>query len=197
MQLKYILFSIFIFISTNAFADAGVVVSNEFPSDKLMLENHIYKNAAFFENLGVYSGTINAIAIYENIPSYCDPGYYLPENTNECVICDENHYCVGGENAIMEPCPDGLVSPRGTSVADNCGKIMRVGEDMIYLTQTQQTTPALAVKMDGKIYYAKTTPISSGAKPMNINTTHSLRTMIDGVEYSIHDNTIGMELIND
>ncbi len=183
-----------IFATANVFAGVdGVVVLNEFPSDKLMLENHVYKNAAVFENLGVYSGTINAIAIYENLPSYCAPGYYLPENTTECVICDENYYCVGGENAVMSPCPDGLVSPVGTTVADNCGKIMRVGEDMLYLTQTQQTHPALAVKMDGKIYYAKTTPISMGVKPMNINTTHSLRTMIDGVEYSIHDNTISGE----
>ena len=74
-----------------------------------MLENHIYKNAAVFENLGVYAVSIYAIARYRDIPSFCDAGYYFSENTNECVICDENHYWVGGENAVMKPCTDGFV----------------------------------------------------------------------------------------
>ena len=180
-------------LSGNCFADdGGLIVSNEFPDDGLMLENYVYKHAAVFENLGVYSGTVNAIAVYENVPIECNPGYYLPENNTECVICAENHFCSGGvnENATMESCPDGLVSPVGTTVADNCGKIMYIGEDVLFLTQTQQTHPALAVKMDDTVYYAKVTPVSSGAKPMNIGTTYSLRTMLDDVEYSIHDNTV-------
>lgn len=190
LQLKYILFSIFIFISTNAFADAGVVVSNEFPSDKLMLENHIYKNAAFFENLGVYSGTINAIAIYENTPSFCDAGYYLPENTNECVMCDENHYCVGGENAIKQKCPDSLVAPIGAKTSGECGRIMHMGDDIIYLTRDKQTTPALAVQIGNDVYYAKMAPVNDGVKPMNKNTANSFKTELHDIEYYIYDNTI-------
>lgn len=191
MQLRYARFLMLILISANAFAGVdSVVVSNEFPSDGLMLENHVYKNAAVFENIGVYDGTIYAKAIYENIPRYCDPGYYIPENATKCVICVENHYCIGGENATMQPCSEGLVSPVGTVSADNCGKIMRVGEDMLYLTQTQQTTPALAVRIDGKIYYAKIEPLTEDKNQMNNTTNTSLRTKIDGVEYYIHDNTI-------
>ena len=178
-------------MSTNAFAEgASLTILNEFPSDKLMLENHIYKNAAVFENLGVYSGTINAIAIYENIPSFCDAGYYFSENTNECVICDENHYCVGGENAVMKPCPDGLVSPRGTISAGECGKKFHVGEDIMYITAEKTTTPALAFKFDNKIYYAKMAPVSDGVKHMNINTTRSLKILYKNVEYYIYDNTV-------
>lgn len=178
-------------LPTNTFAGMPKpFVSDLFPSDGLMLENHVYKNAAIFENLGIYSGTIYATAIYENVSSYCEPGYFFSSDVAECVICDENHYCVGGENAVMESCPDGLISPTGTVVADNCGKLMRIGDGMLYLTQTQQTTPALAVRIDGKVYYAKTTPVSDGEKSMNINTEYSMRTKIDGVEYSIHDNTI-------
>ena len=190
MKARNTLFFLLVFISTNAFADVGVVVSNEFPSDKLMLENHIYKNAAVFENLGVYDGTIYAIARYRDVPSYCDPGYYLPENTTECVICDENHYCVGGENAVMEPCPDGLVSPRGTISAGECGKKFHVGEDIMYITAEKTTTPALAFKFDNKIYYAKMAPVSDGVKHMNINTTRSLKMLYKNVEYYIYDNTV-------
>ncbi len=183
------LFLLLVFISTNAFADVGVVVSNEFPSDKLMLENHIYKNAAVFEILGVYSGTVYAKARYRDIPSFCDAGYYFSENTTECVICDENHYCVGGENAVMEHCPDGLVSPRGTISAGECGKKFHVGEDIMYITAEKTTTPALAFKFDNKIYYAKMTPVSDGKKTMNANTTKSFHVLHNGKEYTVHDAT--------
>lgn len=114
--------------------------------------------------------------------SECEAGYY--SSSNGCVICEENHYCTGGQNSIMQSCSTGLVAPEGTVSADHCGKIMLVGEDVLYLTQTQQTTPALAVKVDGKTYYAKTTPISQIEQPAE----HFLRTKIDGIEYSIHDN---------
>ncbi len=118
--------------------------------------------------------------------SECEPGYYLPQDSDTCAICEENNYCVGGANPIMQPCPTGLVSPTGTISSDNCGKKMLVGKDVLYLTQKQQTTPALAVKIDGKVYYAKTTPLSQIEQPAG----HFLRTRIDGVEYSIHDNTV-------
>ncbi len=191
MRLKCWIFLLVGSITTNAFAGTmGQFISDLFPSDGLMLENHVYKNAAIFENLGVYSGTVYATAIYENVSSYCEPGFFFSTDTSECVICDENHYCVGGENAVMESCPDGLISPTGTVVADNCGKLIRIGDGMLYLTQTQQTTPALAVRVDGKVYYAKTTPVSEGEKSMSANTEYSMRTKIDGIEYSIHDNTI-------
>lgn len=194
MKNRYASLLLSCFVSCNCFADTGgVFMSNEFPANKLMQENHIYKNAAVFENMGVYSGTVYAKARYRDAPRYCDPGHYLPDNTTECVICAANHFCLGGENAVMEPCPDGLVAPTGTTVADHCGKIMRVGEDSLYLTSIKQTSPALAVRMDAKIYYAKMTPISKGERLMNVNATQSLRSMVEGTEYSIHDNTIQEE----
>ena len=118
--------------------------------------------------------------------SGCQPGYYSSQDSAECTICEENHYCIGGENSTMKSCPPGLVAPVGTVSADECGKIMRIGEKVLYLTQKRQTIPALAVKIDDNIYYAKTTPVSQIEQP----TKHFLRTRIDGIEYSIHDNTI-------
>ncbi len=128
---------------------------------------------------------------------HCDAGYYLPANSIECQLCSENHYCDGGDYIIsaeqdagIELCPDGVMSPEGTSGANGCGKILHVGDNIIYLTTVQETTPALAVRLENEVYYARTTPVSEGAKPMNKDTTESLRVKIDGIEYSIHDNTI-------
>jgi hypothetical protein len=127
----------------------------------------------------------------------CPAGEYLPANGTACSVCPENNYCVGNTfdypkafaQGITE-CPAGLVSPQGTTSAGTCGKIMYVDNTKLYLTKEKQTTPALAVKIDGVVYYAKTTPVSGGAKPMSNTTTKSLRTKIDGIEYSIHDNTV-------
>lgn len=180
---------IFAFISVNVFADNGsVIVSNEFPNDGVMLENHVYKNSATFRNLGIYDGTINAVAIYENIS--CEPGYYLPENVENCTKCAENHYCIGG-TAGMESCPDGLVAPIGTKSAELCGKKIYFGEDYIYLTSVKQTSPAMAVQIGDKTYYAKASPVESdGKKKMNIDAAHSLEMLFNEIEYSIYDNTI-------
>lgn len=137
-----------------------------------------------------WAGATKDVTLYaqwEIIPnSGCQPGYYSSQDSGECTICEENHYCIGGENSTMKSCPSGLVAPVGTVSANECGKIMRIGENVLYLTQKQQTTPALAVKIDDKIYYAKTTPVSQIEQP----TKHFLRTRIDGIEYSIHDNAI-------
>lgn len=123
----------------------------------------------------------------------CVPGKYVAANTHYCSECPENSYCIGGTFDAplsvaqgIKACPTGLVSPQGTISSGGCGKIMHVGEDVLYLTSEQQTTPALAVKLEGKVYYAKMTP---GAKAINEATNTSLRTRVDGVEYSIHDNT--------
>lgn len=130
---------------------------------------------------------------------YCNEGYYLPANSSTCEICQADHWCSGGDltpadtDVGMENCPDGLVAPAGTSDVGGCGKIMRIDNDVLYLTQNRQTTPALAVRLDGVVYYAKTTPVSQGVIRMNENATGSLRTNIDGIEYSIHDNTVGSE----
>ena len=127
---------------------------------------------------------------------HCDAGYYLPANSLVCERCQNNYYCPGGDltpadaDVGINECPAGLVAPAGTADIGNCGKVMRIGNNVLYLTQTRQTTPALAARIDGVVYYARTTPVSNGLRHINENTTDYLRTNIDGTEYSIHDNTV-------
>jgi len=124
----------------------------------------------------------------------CPAGKYLPAHATDCEICSENNYCTGGvfyypraANQGITPCADGLVAPEGTKAANLCGKIMHIGEDVLYLTSERQTMPALAVKLNGKVYYAKMT---NGAVPINGTTSTYLETIVDGNTYTIHDNTV-------
>ena len=56
-----------IWVACPAFAE-------NFPNDGYMLENKTYDNAATYENMGVDSGSVDAVAEYANCPtnSYCD-----------------------------------------------------------------------------------------------------------------------------
>lgn len=178
-----------IIVSANAFADDGEV---------LFAPNSVIPNGCNFANLGAYNGPIEMVAVYQDDKITCDPGFYLPANSVECAICPENNYCLGNEEFTKDettsqginPCPTGLVSPSGTAEIGGCGIIMHVGDDILYLTSAQQTHPAMAVRVDGAIYYAKMTPVADGAQPVNSNTTTQMHVMMDNVEYTVHDNTI-------
>ena len=184
---KKLVFLLFFAVSANAFAGP----------DDLFLPNTVIANGCVVPSTGGYAPTIRMTAVYRDVVVSvynCDPGYYLPLAATECAICDTDSFCPGGEYSFSEtqnggitPCPNNLVSPKGTATAGGCGKILHVGDDIIYLTQEKQTAPALAVRINGSVFYAKT---SSGAKPMHENTHKVLRLKINGVEYSIHDNTI-------
>jgi len=198
VKVRNTLFLLFISISTNAFAEgSSFTISDSFPENKLMQENHVYKNSAVFENLGVYEGNITAIAIYkdaENDSYHCDAGYYLPKDATECALCKPDSYCEGGdydynetENQGIEDCPDNMVALAGNADVGGCVKIMRFGEDTMYLTQTKQTSPAFAITIGDKVFYGRMTPVAEGVKSITAGTTRSLHVLYNDVEYTIHD----------
>ena len=74
------------------------------------------------------------IKVYANSPAYvddtdgldvcdCAPGYYY--DTDSCVLCQENNYCVGGDTstAVQTSCNSvgaNTVSDAGSDSADDC-----------------------------------------------------------------------------
>ena len=54
----------------------------------------------------------------------CDGSYYFNDDSGECEICPQGHYCDGGPavsgGAITLECPTFSTSPVGSSVIDNC-----------------------------------------------------------------------------
>ena len=172
-------------------------------SDELLPANTVIANGCNYAKLGVYSGTVEMEGVYDDDENNeenkmtCDAGYYLPANSTECALCLANHYCRGitvapsDHDAGIIACTDNATSPAGSTSQSDCGKQiqMRVGDDVLYLTSSQKTTPALAVRVDNKVYYAETSPVSAGEKSMHAGTDSKLKTKIDDVEYYIHDST--------
>ena len=94
----------------------------------------------------------------------CMPGYYLPANSTSCAQCPRNSYCVGGEfdattaDVGIMPCPNNTYSPAGSDSSDDCGRILHIGEYILYLRTAKLTTPSLNVQIGNTVYYGDMFP---------------------------------------
>lgn len=94
----------------------------------------------------------------------CAPGYYLPANGTSCAQCPRNSYCVGGEfdattaDVGIMPCPNNTYSPAGSDSSDDCGRILHIGEYILYLRTAKLTTPSLNVQIGNTVYYGDMFP---------------------------------------
>ena len=129
----------------------------------------------------------------------CNPGYYLPANTDGCVICPENSYCVGGTYNFDETtshgitaCAAGLHAPVGMWEPEQCGKILHLDNEVVYLRQTKKTSPALHVDMDHDGIADFFANVTTADVPMHAGSQHSLRLKYNDVIYSIYDDTVSV-----
>ena len=94
----------------------------------------------------------------------CNPGYYLPADSTSCTQCPKNSYCPGGtftettSDSGITQCPDNMYSPLGSDSSDDCGRILHIGEYILYLRTAKLTTPSLNVQIGNTIYYGDMFP---------------------------------------
>ena len=141
---------------------------------------------------GVDSGSVGLEAVW--YPD-CNPGQYIPMGGSSCQTCLADSYCSGGtfqqdgpaeSDTFITHCASGLYSQSGSRNANDCGRILHVGDSVVYLHADRRTTPSLVVSVDGTQYYADTTPVSQGAVPMSAGDTKTLRINYQGTEYTVH-----------
>ena len=77
--------------------------TDTFPQDGLMQEDYTYTNAATSTNMaGVYEGTVDAVAQYENILYTIAAGQYLPAGGESVINCDQSGYfCPGLQSQVQ------------------------------------------------------------------------------------------------
>ena len=134
------------------------------------------------------------VAIYERSTYTCNPGYYLPANTDGCVVCPENSYCPGGTYTFNETmaqgintCANGLHTPAGMWESDQCGRILHIGENVIYMRSTRKTIPSFNIKVGNDIFYGNMT---TADVPMSATATQKLKVKLGDTIYSVYDDSI-------
>ncbi len=141
------------------------------------------------------------LAIYKPNKHDCATGFYMPANTDGCIECPENNYCVGGTYTFSEtetqgilPCPSSHpYAPVGMWLESQCGRKLYVGGEYLYLHQSP-AVPAehrLYARIETGVYSANATPIIDNPDlKMSANTQRALHVKIDGIEYLIHDDSV-------
>ena len=120
---------------------------------------------------------------------YCDGGSYISvANATQCSNVGAGYWApsstipqgsVGSRNA----CASGLTtigSGAGADEAGDCGRVLNVGDEKIYLRSTKKTTPSLNISINGDVFYGN----------MSTATKGSLRINSGGTTYSVYDDSM-------
>ena len=121
---------------------------------------------------------------------YCDGGSYISvANATQCSNVGAGYWApsstipqgsVGSRNA----CASGLTtigSGLGADEAGDCGRVLNVGDEKIYLRSTKKTTPSLNISINGDVFYGNMSTATSGGSSLRINS--------GGATYRVYDDS--------
>ena len=129
----------------------------------------------------------------------CAPGEYVPANSDGCVVCPADSYCPGGHYVFNETetqgitaCAPGLYAPTGMWESAQCGRILHIGDEVVYLRSTQKTTPALHVDIDNDGVADFFGNVITLDVPMTNGTQRKLKLSYGGQTYSVYDDSVDL-----
>ena len=178
------------------------------PGGTFQFNPDMFQGLYFTENITTTMNNVcaanfptNIFAIYEANKHDCATGFYMPANTDGCVECPENNYCVGGTYTFNEtitqgiiPCPESNpYAPAGMWLESQCGRKMYIADDVLYLHQSPAapTEHRLYARIANNVYSANATPVSANQElKMSAGAQHALHVKIDGTEYLVHDDSV-------
>ena len=118
----------------------------------------------------------------------CSGGEYVPTAGVGCVNVGVGYWGAGGtvsqtSTLGRNACASGLTtigSGLGADEAGDCGRVLNVGDEKIYLRSTKKTTPSLNISINGDVFYGN----------MSTATKGSLRINSGGTTYSVYDDSM-------
>ena len=129
----------------------------------------------------------------------CATGYYMPANYDGCQLCPTNNYCGGGTYTFNEnlaqgiaSCASGLFAPTGMWESAQCGRILHIGDQIVYLRATKKTTPSVNVDIDNDgvaDFFGNMTTLDV---PMTNGTQRKLKLSYGGQTYSVYDDSVDL-----
>ncbi len=165
--------------------------------DVILSPNTVVANACVFDNTGVYDLMFEMIPVYEDTIYTCERGYFLPQLSEECMRCPENSYCPGGEYTYSETydtgiyvCPDGLIAADGMWELAQCGRLMHVGDSVLFMRTVKQTAPSIALDINADGVGDYWVNLTTFDVPINKNSTRKMKVKYGDVIYSVYDDTV-------
>ncbi len=135
----------------------------------------------------------------------CDGGYYneqansgstnlpgfptLEKLWNNACVAVGDGYWSGADAVTRTQCDTGLTTigyGDGADEATDCGHILHVGTDRVYLRSVKKTSPSLAVGLGGATYYANMSAVKHN---LTANSTRFLKSDYNDSIYYIYDDT--------
>ena len=139
-----------------------------------------------YKNIGTDKSAHAGIA---SCKVYCSDGEYVPVAGDGCVDVGVGYWGVGGgvaQNATLarNACASGLTTigfGLGANEAGDCGRVLNVGDEKIYLRSTKKTTPSLNISINGDVFYGNMSTATSGGSSLRINS--------GGATYRVYDDS--------
>ena len=118
----------------------------------------------------------------------CSGGEYVPTAGDGCVNVGVGYWGAGGtvsqtSTLGRNECASGLTTigfGLGANEAGDCGRVLNIGDEKIYLRSTKKTTPSLNISINGDVFYGN----------MSTATKGSLRINSGGTTYSVYDDSM-------
>ncbi len=183
--------------------DSFTCIGGTFDFDETKSQGIVYNSVinqnianACSENMTVFE------AIFYPTQYTCSAGYYLPANVDECRKCLNDHYCPGGNLTFNETTPQGITAcpsehpfaPAGMWAATQCGRILHIGNEIIYLHQSpaNPTEHRLYVRVNDTVYSVNLTQKQDDPDDikMSAGANRSLHIMFNDIEYLAHDDSV-------
>ena len=139
-----------------------------------------------YKNIGTDKSAHAGIA---SCKVYCSDGEYVPVAGDGCVNVGVGYWGVGGtvaQNATLarNACASGLTTigfGLGADEAGDCGRVLNIGDEKIYLRSTKKTTPSLNISINGDVFYGNMSTATSGGSSLRINS--------GGATYRVYDDS--------
>ncbi len=126
---------------------------------------------------------------------HCDGGYYIETaNDTECSAVGAGHWAAEswtpqGQAGSYTNCAAGLTTIGygvGADEAGDCGRVLHVGANHIYLRSDRKTDKTLNVKIGGTVLYGN---MANAEVNMSNNVDHSLKIKVGNTTYSVYDDS--------
>ncbi len=144
-----------------------------------------------------YEGYWNGHVACQSNSITCNAGQYVQKLWDSCTTCPENSYCPGGNYNFntstaqgITACSAGTYSPAGAKESAQCGRILHIGDEVVYLRASKITDHALHVDVDHDGVADYFGNMTTADVVMHAGSERKLKAKLGDTVYSIYDDTV-------